>query len=331
MSDIFSNEKRSWIMGRVHGKNTSPELKVRSLLHHLRFRFRLHRKDLPGNPDIVFPVRKKIIFVHGCFWHGHDCTRGKRKPKSNPAYWIPKIDRNKSRDNENLLLLQSMGWKVLVVWECELKDPEHLTEQIRNFLDLEPENIMKLLRLSEAAEAISIGVSTLKKWIDEDKLPKYILYKLPNGQLRIDEEGLREALQVASEEETKERYIEESESKLEYRRIEVLVGRYNIQAEEIMKKYRIPRNEVYRHWSFRDEMTDRVILFDRDKTPFFETSYKVKYRKLPTVYARKDQKNWVYTWRTREETIIKLTQYSKNEHTKEFVFEQICKELGINL
>lgn len=135
MTDVFPSEKRSWIMGRVREKNTSPELKVRSLIHRLGFRFRLHKKDLPGKPDLVFPSRKKIIFVHGCFWHGHDCSRGEREPKSNTEYWVEKIRRNAERDARHRSDLKALGWDVLVVWECELKDAEALSSRITSFLE----------------------------------------------------------------------------------------------------------------------------------------------------------------------------------------------------
>src|SRR6187402_1117299 len=98
MTDVFTPEKRSAVMGRVKGKNTSPELIVRKALHRLGARFRLHRKDLPGAPDIVLPGRRLTIFVHGCFWHGHDCARGSRVPKQNRDYWVAKVARNVARD-----------------------------------------------------------------------------------------------------------------------------------------------------------------------------------------------------------------------------------------
>ncbi|MGA9111925.1 MAG: very short patch repair endonuclease [Smithella sp.] len=134
MTDVFSNEKRSWIMSRVRGKDTSPELRVRSLAHRLGYRFRLHRKDLVGKPDLVFSTRKKVIFVHGCFWHGHDCARGKRTPKTNSKYWIEKIRKNIERDIKNQAELTSLGWNVLVVWECETKDLDELVRKISKYL-----------------------------------------------------------------------------------------------------------------------------------------------------------------------------------------------------
>ncbi len=135
MTDSFSPRKRSWIMSRVASRDTSPELLVRSLVHGMGYRFRLHRNDLPGCPDIVFPSRGKIIFVHGCFWHGHSCSRGSRIPKTNSEYWKRKIEKNIARDRQNLETLASMGWNCLVVWECELKDREKLTSTIGDFLE----------------------------------------------------------------------------------------------------------------------------------------------------------------------------------------------------
>jgi len=118
--DIFTKEKRSEIMSRIKSKDTGPEKKVRSLLHSLGFRFRLHRKDLPGKPDIVLPKYKTVIFVHGCFWHGHDCKAGKNTPASNRNYWNTKLSNNISRDQSNVSLLNAMGWKVIVIWECQV-------------------------------------------------------------------------------------------------------------------------------------------------------------------------------------------------------------------
>ena len=129
------SETRSRTMRAVKGKNTSPELKLRRLLHHQRYRFRLHRRDLPGNPDIVFPSRKKVIFVQGCFWHGHGCKRGARVPKSNTAYWLQKIEKNRARDLVSQTRLEELGWEALVIWECELKDETQALEKASAFLD----------------------------------------------------------------------------------------------------------------------------------------------------------------------------------------------------
>ena len=127
------SEQRSRTMRAVKGRDTKPEMAVRRLLHRLGYRYRLYRADLPGKPDLVFPVRRKTIFVHGCFWHGHDCKRGARVPKNNRAYWVRKISRNRERDCANRKLLGDDGWDSLVVWECEI-EPAALTERLRRFL-----------------------------------------------------------------------------------------------------------------------------------------------------------------------------------------------------
>jgi len=121
MTDHLSKEKRSWNMSRIRSKDTKPELIVRSLLHRMGYRFRLHRKDLPGKPDIVLPKYKTAIFIHGCFWHGHkNCKRG-NIPKSNKEYWISKITKNIERDRKNILKLKKANWKVIKIWECEIE------------------------------------------------------------------------------------------------------------------------------------------------------------------------------------------------------------------
>ncbi|MBN1827012.1 MAG: DNA mismatch endonuclease Vsr [Candidatus Eisenbacteria bacterium] len=135
MTDTLEPEKRSWVMSRVRSKDTSPEITVRSLVHRLGFRFRLHRRDLPGTPDLVFPSRHMVIFVHGCFWHGHRCRRGNRIPKTNRSYWIDKINRNKARDRLQRGRLRRLGWRVMVVWECQLSDLDRLERRIIGFLN----------------------------------------------------------------------------------------------------------------------------------------------------------------------------------------------------
>jgi DNA mismatch endonuclease (patch repair protein) len=121
MTDVFSQQKRSWIMSRVKGRDTKPEILVRSFIFRMGFRFRLHRRDLPGTPDIVLPRHGKVIFVHGCFWHGHKrCPRSKR-PTTNENFWNKKLDGNIKRDKRYRRELRQMGWKVLIVWECETK------------------------------------------------------------------------------------------------------------------------------------------------------------------------------------------------------------------
>ena len=121
-------------MRQVKGRNTSPELKVRRALTRLGARFRLHRKDLPGAPDIVLPGRKLAIFVHGCFWHGHDCARGAREPKANADYWRAKIGRNRTRDAASQVKLAEMGWRAEVIWECRLKDEAALEARLKALL-----------------------------------------------------------------------------------------------------------------------------------------------------------------------------------------------------
>jgi DNA mismatch endonuclease (patch repair protein) len=131
MTDVFTPEKRSAVMRRVKARDTTPELKVRKLLTGLGLRYRLHRKDLPGAPDIVMPGRRLAIFVHGCFWHGHDCARGARVPKQNRDYWTAKIGRNRARDERTRAELHERGWTPLVIWECELKDEEGLKQALQ--------------------------------------------------------------------------------------------------------------------------------------------------------------------------------------------------------
>lgn len=135
MTDVFTRAKRSWIMSRVRGKDTLPELTVRSLAHSLGYRFRLHRSDLPGKPDLAFLSRRKVIFVHGCFWHGHSCARGNRVPKSNRSYWRDKIGRNIERDKKNRCSLRRLGWGYLVIWECQIKNFDRLAPLLTDFLE----------------------------------------------------------------------------------------------------------------------------------------------------------------------------------------------------
>ena len=129
-----SPEVRRRTMQAVKSKDTAPELLVRRLAHRMGYRFRVHRKDLPGKPDLVFPGRRKAIFVHGCFWHGHDCARGARVPKSNRGYWTKKIARNKERDRAACAALEHSCWTYLILWECELGNEKGLRAQVRNFL-----------------------------------------------------------------------------------------------------------------------------------------------------------------------------------------------------
>lgn len=126
---------RSAIMRLVKSRDTKPELKVRRLIHALGFRYRLHRKDLPGKPDMVFATKRRVIFVHGCFWHGHDCARGARAPRTNATYWAAKIKHNRERDAAVTVALKNLGWRPLIIWECELKDSPKLTDRILRFLN----------------------------------------------------------------------------------------------------------------------------------------------------------------------------------------------------
>jgi DNA mismatch endonuclease (patch repair protein) len=121
-------------MRQVKGRNTTPELAVRKALTALGARYRLHRKDLPGNPDIVLPGRRLALFVHGCFWHGHDCARGARVPKQNRDYWVGKVGRNRARDALSREALSSLGWRVETIWECELKDADALSARLEHLL-----------------------------------------------------------------------------------------------------------------------------------------------------------------------------------------------------
>lgn len=133
-TDNLSVEDRRRTMRSVHSKDTTPELIVRRIIFRLGYRYRLNWKELPGKPDIVFPGRRKVIFVHGCFWHGHDCKAGNKRPRSNEAYWTTKLKRNKERDQLNLQRLLAMNWQPLVVWECELKDAAMLEKTLIAFL-----------------------------------------------------------------------------------------------------------------------------------------------------------------------------------------------------
>lgn len=137
MTDTLTPAERSERMSRVRGKNTGPEMIVRRLVHRLGYRYRLHRAGLPGRPDLVFTARRKVIFVHGCFWHRHDDPACKlaRLPKSRHEFWLPKLERNRARDARVLQELEERGWKSLAVWECQVKESERLENMIRGFLD----------------------------------------------------------------------------------------------------------------------------------------------------------------------------------------------------
>lgn len=121
-------------MSRVGSKNTKPELTVRKIVHALGYRYRLHRKDLPGSPDLVFPRFKKVIFVHGCYWHRHDCDKA-TNPKTNAEFWEHKFQQNIQRDKKNLADLSKKGWKTMVIWQCETREADELIERITKFLE----------------------------------------------------------------------------------------------------------------------------------------------------------------------------------------------------
>lgn len=125
-------------MRAIRSKNTKPEMAVRRLVHSMGYRYRLHRKDLPGKPDLVFASRRKVLFLNGCFWHGHDCKRGARVPKTNIDYWEKKIARNKARDAEHEAVLLAQGWRVFVIWECQTKDEAALKNLLQSFLESQP-------------------------------------------------------------------------------------------------------------------------------------------------------------------------------------------------
>jgi DNA mismatch endonuclease, patch repair protein len=122
-------------MSRIKSRDTKPELAVRSLVHRMGYRFRLHRKDLPGKPDLVFAGRRKVVFVHGCYWHLHDCKYGRVKPATNSLFWSSKRESNKMRDLRINDALLSMGWEILTIWECETKDLKKLSNRVEEFLE----------------------------------------------------------------------------------------------------------------------------------------------------------------------------------------------------
>jgi len=153
MTDVFNPEKRSAVMRRVKGRDTAPEWKVRRMLRAAGIGYRLGGCGLPGRPDVVMKGPRVALFVHGCFWHGHDCPRGARKPKANADYWIAKIDRNRARDARVAAELTAEGWRVVTVWECRLREPgsaEALVAQVRG----------QAAALSAASAASAASVST---------------------------------------------------------------------------------------------------------------------------------------------------------------------------
>jgi DNA mismatch endonuclease (patch repair protein) len=142
---IRSAEAQRRIMQAIRSKDTKPELLVRRLVYRMGYRYRKHRKDLPGKPDLAFGPRRKVIFVHGCFWHAHNdpSCPDSRKPRINRSYWLPKLMRNKQRDKEHLEALAALGWETLVIWACEMHDQGSLQNRIRRFLGPKRRSLMR--------------------------------------------------------------------------------------------------------------------------------------------------------------------------------------------
>ena len=134
MVDVHTKKQRSYNMSRIRCKNTKPEIIVRSIVHRMGYRYSLHRKDLPGKPDLVLVKHRKVIFVHGCFWHMHRCRYGRVIPKTNKKFWKIKREGNVDRDKRNLRKLRKEGWKVLVIWECQTRNSEKLIDKLEKFL-----------------------------------------------------------------------------------------------------------------------------------------------------------------------------------------------------
>jgi len=136
MVDVLTPEQRKTCMSNIKGKNTKPEVLVRKIVHSMGYRFRLHRKDLPGKPDLVFPRYRKVIFVHGCYWHMHNCKYGRVTPATNAEFWKNKRMSNVERDKNIAKKLIDLGWNILIIWECETKDIDNLTRELTGFLSI---------------------------------------------------------------------------------------------------------------------------------------------------------------------------------------------------
>lgn len=134
MTDTLSKEERSERMARIRGKDSTPELRLRRLVHGMGFRYRLHLRNLPGTPDLVFPARKAVIFMHGCFWHRHPGCKLARLPKSKLEFWETKLETNRKRDILRQRQLRKLGWRILIVWECQLSDPVRVARRVSKFL-----------------------------------------------------------------------------------------------------------------------------------------------------------------------------------------------------
>jgi len=136
MADVHTPEARSYNMSRIQGRNTTPEMRVRRLLHGLGFRYRLHVKDLPGKPDLVFPRVQAVLFVHGCFWHMHRCKYGKPEPATNRTFWAEKRHGNVARDRRNRRLLRAQGWQVFEIWECHTRRDDAMHRKLAGLIEL---------------------------------------------------------------------------------------------------------------------------------------------------------------------------------------------------
>jgi DNA mismatch endonuclease (patch repair protein) len=135
MTDVLTPEQRRLNMSRIRNKDTRPEMIVRSMVHHMGYRYRLHNAKLPGKPDLTLTRHRKVIFVHGCFWHKHRCRYGRVVPKTNAVFWEQKRQSNVERDKRNIAALRRQGWQVLVIWECWTRDPESLKLRLTAFLE----------------------------------------------------------------------------------------------------------------------------------------------------------------------------------------------------
>lgn len=135
MTDVLDPKQRSYCMSRIRACDTRPELIVRRILHAAGYRYRLHVRGLPGTPDLVFSSRKKVVFIHGCFWHRHNCRYGRVMPATRPEFWINKFTKNRQRDRKNNRLLRRLGWKPITIWECQIKNPEKVFDRLVAFLE----------------------------------------------------------------------------------------------------------------------------------------------------------------------------------------------------
>lgn len=135
MADRLTPERRSENMRQIRSRDTAPEMAVRRLLHRLGYRYRLHVRELPGRPDLVFPSRRCVLMIHGCFWHGHQGCRESRMPSTNQQYWVPKLEKNYARDRDHLRALRRLGWRVIIIWECQTENLRRLERKLVRFLN----------------------------------------------------------------------------------------------------------------------------------------------------------------------------------------------------